>query len=474
MPLPDKEQTDFFIVTVSRSAYNEKMVESPRKILIVTYVFPPFAAVGGYRILKFCKYLVRFGLTPVIFTPSNPNVLAYDEGLLREVPPNIAVYRRWIFEPFRGRKIALKADKKPDLPKGTLSSQPALGLSLLARIKKSIKTNLSIPDGTYFWSWWGVMSGVRLIRKEKIDIIISSGPPQTVHLLASRLSRLTGRPHIVDFRDLWTQNTSYAERNLSPRQKRRDVRLERLVLRHATAITVNTATFKTQLLEKNPFLSSDKIEVVTNGVDPDDFKEFVSLSGPNDKFTMLYTGSLYGKHRSPEFFFAALGEWVKKRPEIANQVKAKFIGNWTEEHLGLIGRYSLEQIVEKVDWMPQRKVLAETFAADLLLLLQGFDPTVGAAIPRKLYEYMITGKPIMAFAPSGEIADIIARYQCGVCFSDDVPKPIVTYLNKAFEKWQIDQRSGSMKVASLRSMPEFEVATQVEKLAVLCRRLFPE
>lgn len=440
-----------------------------RKILIVTYVFPPYAAVGVYRILKFCKYLPEFGYHPVILTPSAPNVMARDEGLLAQVARDIPIYRTPSWEPFRAKQ-ATKPKPAALAPAAVAPTAPSTP-SLPARLKGWVKDNLSVPDTSMLWNWSGAGVGRKAIRREKIDIVLSSSPPQSVHLLGSKLARRSGCPHVVDFRDLWTQNTSYHERQLSARLTRRDRNYELSVLQRAAAISVNTATFKRQLLENNDFLTEQKLEVVNNGVDPDDFSPFLSSAVPNERFTMLYTGSLYGGHRDPEFFLATLGSWFEARPELRDRVTVKFVGNWTPEYVGLIERYNLSEVVEKKDWMPQREALAQTFAADLLLLFQGFDPALSAAIPRKLYEYMITNKPILAFAPPGEIPDIIKRYDCGICLSTTAPEPIFDVLNRTYDSWQRDREAGNSAAPTLRPMPELETRSQVAKLARLCDRL---
>ena len=449
------------------------MSKKRKRILLVTYVFPPYAAVGVYRILKFCKFLPEFGYDPVILTPEAPNVLARDEGLRAQVADDVPVYRTPSWEPFRvkpqSQPNSPTAAKKPD-PETNEPARP----SLPARLKQVVKDNLSVPDTSMLWAWSGAGAGKRAVRAENIDLILTSSPPQSVHLLGYKLARRTARPLVVDFRDLWTQNTSYLERPLADYLRKRDRSYELNVLRQAAGISVNTTTFQDQLLENNSFLSKDRVQIVNNGVDPDDFRPFLEDSIRHDKFTVLYTGSLYGGHRNPEFFLAALKQWLDSDGGLRNQVQVRFIGNWTPEYLGLIDRYELSDVVEKKDWMPQREALAETFAADLLLLIQGFDPVLSAAIPRKLYEYMITNNPILAFAPPGEIPDVIREYDCGVCLSRMDPEPIVGMLGRTFEVWRQRRELGAVQSRRLRSMPDLETRAQVEKLARLCDRILQD
>ncbi len=439
--------------------------------MLVTYVFPPLAAVGVYRILKFCKYLRELGIEPIVYTPSNPNMRTRDDKLIRQVPSDLRVYRSSTLELFRWKESTPDAKSLLSSPQTSKPKTSATRLGLMARVKKPLKQILSIPDQHQFWIWTGLLRGVRVVQNEAIDIIMSSSPPQSTHVLASRIARLTGRPHLVDFRDLWTQNTSYSERNFPAYLNRRDRNFERKVLKRAAGISVNTASFKRQLLENNSFLRDDQIEVVTNGVDPDDFRVLATSVERNDKFTMLYTGSIYGHHRNPEFFLAAVRKWLDANPGLTSKIRLVFIGNCDLEFVHLFEKYKLEKVVVLKGWRPQTEAMTATLSADLLLLFQGFDQSLSAAIPRKLYEYMITNKPILAFAPPGEIPNLIDRYNCGLALSDAQPEPIIGYLNKSFSHWENAGPGAGTKAPTLRSMPELETITQVKKLAELSHRL---
>lgn len=447
------------------------MSHKTKKMLLVTYVFPPNAAVGVFRILKFCKYLPEFGITPVIMMPTNPSMSRRDEKLIHQVPPGIPVYTSPNLEPWRNNNsVESKPTGQVPTPSQIEPASPSKP-SLVTWLKKFLRRNLTIPDQRYLWTWTGLLKGIQLIRKERIDLILSSSPPSSVHLLASRISHFSGIPHLLDFRDLWTQNTSYNERQRSKLQIWRDRTFEKKVLKQCAGISVNTCTFKKQLMENNPFLSNEQIEVVTNGVDPDDFIDLVGIARRNDKFTMVYTGSLYGRHRDPEFFLAAVRQWLDNDSSLNDQLEIVFLGNWDYRFEGLPAKYRLENLVRHIKWLPQRDALEATFGADLLLLFQGLDPVLSSAIPRKLYEYMITNKSILAFAPPGEVPDIINRYQCGVTLSDSQPERIIQFLDHMYQKWKTGRGSVELKKTALRSMPELETRNQVKKLAELCHRL---
>ena len=438
-----------------------------KNILIVTYVFPPYVAVGGYRIIKFCKYLPLFGYNPIILTPEKPNTRAYDRNMLKQIDSSIRVYRTATLEPFRQQATGQKTAPSGNSDSNNPASPQASSFSLLKKIKRNIKQNLSVPDSSFFWAWFGLKQGVQAVKKEKIDIILSSSPPQSVHMLANRIANMTSLPNVLDFRDLWTQNTSYAEKNLPPYLLKRDRKYELKVLKDCSGIIANTDTFRNQLLEKNSFLDNEIVRTVTNGVDPDDFTKYVSERPKNEKFTMLYSGSLYGQHRNPDFFLAAIQQWIKEDLSVKEKLQIEFIGNKTPEYDNMVNKFGLSGIVKGTEWMPQEKLFEKLIASDLLLLFQGFDSVLNSAIPRKLFEYMITNKDILAFAPDGEIPGLIEQYKCGECFSSKEPQPIISYLKQAFKKWENSEKQPS----TLRSMPDLETKSQVKILADLCDRL---
>ncbi|KAA3632295.1 MAG: hypothetical protein DWP97_11255 [Calditrichaeota bacterium] len=434
-----------------------------KNILIVTYVFPPYIAVGGYRILKFCKFLPQYGFKPSILTLENPNTRAHDPESLKLVADDINIYRTGTFEPFRIKeqpKAVSKANQQDVAQSPPAASEP----SIIDKLKRQIKLNMTVPDASRFWTNFGVKKGLEAIKNEKIDIILSSSPPQSVHMLGTKLAKLSSLPNILDFRDLWTQNTSYHEKKLPDYLAKRDRKYEKDCLENATGIIVNTDTFKQQLLDKNNFLTETMIQTVTNGVDSDDFIKYLKPYPPNEKFTMLYSGSLYGKHRNPDFFLEAVNKWIAEDASVKNNLCIKFIGNKTPEYIQMVTKYGLEGVVEGIDWMSQDELFEKMMATDLLLVFQGFDPVLNAAIPRKLFEYMVTGKDIMAFAPEGEIPDLINRYNCGKSFASKETKPIIDFLREKYQHWMTRKESRQSEV-KLRDMGDLETKKQVEILA---------
>jgi len=448
------------------------MSDSRKNILIATYVFPPFAAVSVYRILDFCKFLPDHNVHVSVLTPRQPNTMSVDEKLLEQVPEGTEVYHTALIEPFRVRRKTLI--KQTTAAGSNKEKEPESGNpppSLISRLKKYIRQLLQIPDGASFWALSGLSRGLKAVRREKIDIIFSSGPPQSVHVLAALISKITGKAHVLDFRDLWTQNTSYHERELPPLVRKLDRRLERHILKRSAGITVNTATFKKQLLENNVFLKPEKIAVIANGIDPEKFRALASGKKQHDYFKMVYTGSLYGRHRDPEFFLKAVNHWVEDKSLTPDQVKVKFIGNWMPEYKTLLKQYCLNDYIEIVSWIPQRQVLADILDADLLLLFQGFDPVLTAAIPRKLFEYIYSGGDILAFAPPGEIPDMIDKYKCGTSISNPDIDAVVQSLDERYRKWTEAVNTDDYGKIRLRELPELKASFQANKLAEFCREI---
>ena len=432
------------------------------KLLIVSYVFPPMAAVGVFRVIKMCKFLPQFSWEPSVLTVKEGFNYAYDHASLEQLDPQLKIFRSYYFSPFEWRdqkQATTSARTPPAQPKPAQPGMPAKP-SLGGRIKRYLRTMLSLPDGQSFWIPWAVWKGLSAVRKEKINLVLSTSPPATSHIVAFWISVLSGRPLVLDFRDLWTQNEGYESRNLPPLFKKIDRFWEKRALRRASAIIAATEGFCNQIKENNPELDPKKFHPVTNGIDPDDFAEVRYPTEKNDKFYILHMGSLYG-HRNPEFFFKVLTEWQKQRPEITEQVNCEFIGNTPGYENALKGQ-PIEPMVNFRGHIPQKQILQLLWQADLLLLILGFNAQAKKVMPAKLFEYICTGRPILAFVPDGLAAEKIRQYERGLPVTGEDITSAVNYLNQQFDSWK--NREGAPE-SSFALPAEFDRKKQIEKMA---------
>ncbi|MCK4573566.1 MAG: glycosyltransferase, partial [candidate division Zixibacteria bacterium] len=242
--------------------------------------------------------------------------------------------------------------------------------------------------------------------------------------------------------------------------------LERHVLRRSWAIITATQTFADQVRQNNPDLDPARVHAVTNGVDPDDFEGLKFPDRKNHKFLILHLGSLYG-NRDPRFFLKAVEQWVAQRPEVVSQTEIRFVGN-TPGYAKTVAGTPLEAMVNFTGHAPHRQVLSMLWEANLLLLILGFDPAGAGVMPAKLYEYVATGRPILALIPDGIAADRIRKYHRGEPVTGEDISSVIQILNRQFDLWR---ESSKPEPSGLDLPEEFDRRLQNKKLAGILDRV---
>ncbi len=435
-----------------------------KNVLLISYVFPPMAAVGGYRTIKYCKYLPEFGWRPTVLTVRSGYNVAYDPALLKQIASTVTVYRSGNWEPLDwwDKRSQGESPQPPKSSSGSASTPTASSAPpLSATAKAYVKRWLSLPDRNNLWIPFGVVTGLKAIRREKIDVIYTTSPPASAHVVGYILSLLTGKPLVVDFRDLWTQNEAYGTRGWSPLQRRLDRCLERRVINRSRAIVTTTNSFSALTAENNPNKDAARVYTITNGIDADDFRKVTMPQSKNDRFTVLHLGSLYG-HRSPVFFFEAVAEWAKRRPEILGRVQIDFIGN-APGFEAMAKREPLGQLINMLTHIPHDKVLDRLWQADVLLLILGFDPGGKGVLPAKLFEYICTGRPILSLVPAGGEAQIVLDdYANGLTVNSPDLEATVRFLDQQYDRWQA---AGPSRESSVSIPPQYDRRRQAMRLA---------
>jgi hypothetical protein len=411
-------------------------MDDMKKALFISYVFPPMAAVGGHRIVNFCKFLPQFGWTPVVLTVKGGVNTSWDETPLGKIPGTI-IYRSFTFEPIPMWEQRKSRSKEVFARPAEMSANERVpaGHSLLKRIKRFIKFALSVPDNAIFWVPFAVLKGIRVIYKEKISVIVSSSPPVSSHITASILSRLTGRPHIVDFRDLWTQNHNYDLRNYPGYVKRYDRFWEKMVLRKARWIVTASPGYSSQMESHLNGVLKGKVSTITNGFDYSEINldtEFPRSEGKQLKF--LYTGSLYG-YFNPIFFLESLAGWIKKYNIDVERIKVDFFGNADYDYNDWARSQGLGKAVRFHGFRPQSELRVYFQETDYVLLLLGFRQEYKNVIPAKLFEYLASGAKILALTPDGIAAQLIRKYNAGVCINEPDKRMMIEKLNEIYLEW---------------------------------------
>jgi glycosyltransferase involved in cell wall biosynthesis len=378
-----------------------------KRVLIVTYYWPPSAGSGVQRWLKFAKYLPEYDWEPVIFTPENPDFELKDESLAKEVDPAIEVLKFPIWEPydlFRKLKKEKIKDTAQVLEKKKKSWTDRLGIW--------VRANLLIPDPRIFWVKPSVDFLSDLIKKGQFDALITTGPPHSLHLIGRNLKRKTGIKWLADFRDPWTEWEFLDTLPMHSLSKRKHRKLETSVLQEADRIITISPTFQNEL----GMLGNRKITLLTNGFDPKDLPEGWNLDSPlTDHLEIVYTGVI-DAIRNPIPFLLVLKEAYGPS---GKKVSLSFVGKVSE---------GVHQFIQEDDWLRDHVVLAGYVShekvfdyyrkANLLLLILTDTKNAKGNIPGKLFEYMATGRPILALGdPKGDSAKILTESGAGKVYS---------------------------------------------------------
>jgi glycosyltransferase involved in cell wall biosynthesis len=403
------------------------------KVLIVAYHFPPLSGGGVFRTLKFTKYLPEFGYQPHVLTVKNPMYRTKDAALLGEVPPEAKVYRTFSFE----HRI--------------LRAPRLLGMNLKW---------LYIPDENIGWLPSAVRQGEKIIKKEHIDVVYATAPIFTSLLIGFLLKKKTGKPLVVDYRDPWTQNVFV--KYPSKFHRKIEDKMETSVLATADHIIVTAEPMKHKLVEKYPF-TKGKIDTITNGFDPEDFKNLTAKKD-KEKFVIAYTGSLYGL-RTGTKFFTALKELIEENPELQTKMQVLFAGLPSKQAVFLIEKFGLKNVVKLLGYRSHQESLTLMANADVLLLIMSSDEVHDAkigtlTIPGKLFEYLGAKRPILAIAPPGPAADIISSTKTGVIVPPRDTGVIAQAIFKLFQEW----KSGTLKVAE-SDVSKYDRRMLTQKLA---------
>ena len=379
-----------------------------KKVLIVTYYFPPSGGPGVQRVLKFVKYLPEFGWQPVVLTVQDGDYPARDESLLAEIPRHAIVYRTKIFEPYSlYRKLTGRPANAPvdveNIPQGGKRT------SLAESVAEFIRSTFFIPDARIGWYPYAVPAGKRIIREQKIDAIYSSSPPYTTAVIARKLHRSTGVPWVAGFRDPWTGFLSTPDRWFLPRAI--DSHLERSVFRDADTVEAAWRGILKDIIAKDPNLDQEKLAYLPNGFDRDDYPS-LELQ-PNQRFTVTYTGSMYGK-RNPRTFLQAVEELVRDGKVDPHRIQLRFIGRFGSEVHAMLKNSTLRESIEAVSYLPHSKSVEALLGSDALLLI--VDEAVGSdeIVPGKVFEYIGADRPIIALAPEGAIATLLRETRSGI------------------------------------------------------------
>lgn len=402
-----------------------------KKVLILTYYWPPAGGAGVQRWLKFAKYLSRKGYQLHIYTAQNPEAPAEDSSLLNDVPDDAVVIKKPIWEPFNIYKNL--THKKGRFNAGFLTEENRDKEKWTEKAAMFIRANVFVPDAKMFWIRPSVRFLKKYIKDNDISVVISSGPPHSLHIIAQKLKKKLNIKWIADFRDPWTNIDFYHQLPIMPIIDRYHHRLEKRILKQADQLIVVGEEMKREFSELCP---GEKIQVITNGFD----MSLRANEDLEDKFTIVHIGSI-NADRSHESFFKAVSLLINKNEKTKNRFVLKFVGKLDYEARQYVKTYKLEEYVEFLSYLPYNQISAIQERAHLLYLPLNNTSNAKGILTGKFFEYLAARRYILAQGPvDGDVSKILQETHSGeiVGFTDTVAllkiveKQFNDYLNNQY------------------------------------------
>ncbi len=421
-----------------------------KKVLIITYYWPPTGGAGVQRWLKFSKYFRQFNWEPVIYTPSNPDFPINDPTLLKDVLPNIEILRTQINEPYDVYRKIMGKKKTETVNQGFLSEGKEN--KVLQKMMIWVRGNFFIPDARKFWIKPSINYLSEYLKDNKIDAVISTGPPHSMHLIALGLKQKFNIPWIADFRDPWTQIDFYNQLQLTTLADNKHKKLEKSVLQTANKVVTVSSHWANDLTA----LCNREVNVITNGFDADDF-----ASNGNEPllegFLLHHIGAL-NKDRNPHTLWKVLGELCKENNQFKADLKLKFTGKTDAAVFESLKQNGILENSEKTDYMAHSEVVKLLIKSPILLLPLNDTPNVLGIVPGKLFEYLAAKRPIFAIGnENGDSAKIIKDANAGamVGFKDEEnTKKRILELYDQFKQNTLHINSSSIEKYSRKSCAE--------------------
>ena len=371
-----------------------------KKVLIITYYWPPSGGSGVQRWLYFVKYLRLYGWEPIVYTVENGEYPYADEGLSKHIPEGVEVIRRPIVEPYDFYR-KLSGQKQKVNPTIFADSKDA---GFFRKLFFWIRGNVFIPDPRIFWVRPSVNFLIEYLKEHPVGVIVSTGPPQSLHLIARNLKRKLHIPWLADFRDPWTKIYFFNQMHMSAIAKKIHLNMERSVLKEANVVVTVSEHCKSGFQET---LNRD-IEVITNGYE--EF-EIVKAERKDDKIRMLCAGVL-SQDRNPIRFWKILDDYLSTRPDLKSKFELWMIGNVDPTIINTIENSGLKSTLNVLPSIPHSELQKHLSSADILLLIGV--PAHPEVITGKFFEYLYLKKPIYSISPvDSDLVEILNETQSG-------------------------------------------------------------
>ena len=403
-----------------------------KRVLIISYYWPPTGGSGVQRWVKFAKYLPSEGWQPVIYTPENPEQLAVDESLAAEVPEAAEVVKTRIIEPYELYKKLLR---RSGHSKEAVEVNPvnAQNKSLLQKAAMWVRGNLFRPDPRCLWIGPSVRFLKKYLSEHPVDLIVSTGPPQSMHMIGLRLSRETGLPWIADFRDPWTKIFYFKHLSMTPATERWHKKMEKKVLDEASAVVAVSPLVQQEFQA----MTDTPVELITNGFDECDFSSepcTEAYGGASQEFTITHTG-LFAADGNPTVLWDVLAEKCHADEAFRKLLRIKLIGKTDDQILKALKDRGLESSLINMGYQTHSIAVDQQRQASVLILPLRKEPEYRAVLPGKLFEYLASQRPILGIGqPDGAMAMIVNETGTGTVIDWNDKEGISQYIEQCWKR----------------------------------------
>jgi len=391
-----------------------------RNVLIIAYYFPPMGLSGVQRTVKFAKYLPQHGWYPVVLTVSPGGYYAYDASLLKEVEDaGVDVIRTGSFDPTR----LYKKEETVKLPRESVR-----------KVMNRISQTVFFPDNKIGWKKKAIQKAIELKDKYNFELVFSTAPPFTDHIIGRDCARALQIPLILDYRDAWLdyQFSFYP----TPVHRYVHYQMEKSCARLASKIIVVNRRIKIKMLEQYNFLHYNDVHIIPHGFDPADF-EVDSLPPLPDSHTMrvTHTGTFI-EGITPVPLLKALAKLFKENPKLKGRIKLTFAGIFRKEHKKVIKKLGLQNDVELLGYIEHRQCTKLMMQSDVLFITLGKVKNYDHITTGKLFDYFGARKPILAAVPDGVVAQTVREINAGVVTDPENIDEIADALLQLFDKFR--------------------------------------
>ena len=401
------------------------------------------------RWVKFAKYLPSEGWQPVIYTPENPEQLAVDESLVAEVPAEAEIIKTHITEPYELYKKFLK---KSGHSKEAVEVNPvnAQNKTFAQKAAMWVRGNLFRPDPRCLWIRPSVKFLKKYLEEHPVDLIVSTGPPQSMHIIGMKLARETGLPWIADFRDPWTKIFYFKHLSMTRATERWHRRMEKRVLDEASVVVAVSPLVQQEFQN----MTQTPVELITNGFDECDFeqgapdqsglshpgsdqatnidpdqKSRLAAGGPDKDFVITHTG-LFAADGNPTTLWKVLAAKCTKDGEFRKHLRIRFVGKTDDAILEAVRAEGLDGHLTDMGYQPHAVAIREQRTASLLILPLRKEPEYRAVLPGKLFEYLASWRPVLGIGqPDGAMSMILNTTKTGVVLNWEDEASITRFID---------------------------------------------